>query len=117
VANLRETKRQLAASRKAHPAGKSVTDVTPAADKQPRQRKTVTDVTPTKISWKTTGEKDAHGDAPATGTAGDRTYAIVKAGDGWKATVKQGSKTTVLAENASGKTAWAKCVAHSKAVA
>ena len=38
-------------------------------------------------------------------------------GDAFKATVKVGGKTTVLAEGVSGKTAWQKCVAHNKGVA
>ena len=72
-------------------------------------------VAASKITWRNDGEKDAKGQAEGTGTAGDRTYRITGSGETWKATVKIGTKTTVLGENLkSGKAAWAKCVEHNR---
>jgi hypothetical protein len=117
VTNLRETKRQMAASRKAHPAGKQTPAKAPAkapAKKAPAGNTPVA----TKIAWKLDGEKDAKGQAEGTGTCGDREYRITGKGDSWKATVKQGGKTTTIAENVkSGKAAWQKCVDHNKSAA
>jgi len=73
-----------------------------------------------KISWKPEGEKNAKGEYDrSVGTCGDATYTITRQADGsFKATVKQGGKTSVVAENAkSGNAAWAACVAHSKGAA
>lgn len=105
VANLRETRKQMAAAKKPAPAKK-------AAPKPPAAKPT----TAAKITWKLDGEKDAKGQAEGTGTCGDRTYRITGSGDAWKATVKVGSgKPTTLAENLkTGKAAWAKCVEHNR---
>jgi hypothetical protein len=110
VANLAAAKKELAAAKRAHPAGKKA----PA-----KAAKKAAATASTKIRWTADGEKDAKGDCPATGTVGDRTYKITKAADGsWKATVKVGTKTTVVIENAkSGKIAWSRCVADAKGAA
>jgi hypothetical protein len=114
VVNLRETKRQMAASKRAHPAGKAVAAKAPAK----KGRELAATANSPKIAWKLSGEKDAQGDAEGTGTCGDRTYAISRSDDGWKATVKQGTKTTVLVADAkSGRAAWQRCVAHNRSAA
>jgi hypothetical protein len=107
VANLRESKKELAAAKKPAPA-KAPARKAPAKKAAAKSS--------TKIRWTADGEKDAKGDCPATGTVGDRTYKITKAADGtWKATVKVGSKTTVVAENAkTGRACWAACVKDAK---
>jgi hypothetical protein len=106
VANLQEARKEQAAAKGRHPAGKQAPAKAPAAKPT------------TKITWKLDGEKDAKGQAEGTGTCGDRTYRITREGDAWKATVKVGNKTTVLAENVgSGKSAWQKCVDHNKSAA
>src|SRR4051812_20536588 len=74
-------------------------------------KKATTEAAP-KIRWTPNGEKDKSGNRPAVGVCGDREYAITGADDAWKATVKVGGKTTVLAENVGGKAAWSKCVKH-----
>jgi hypothetical protein len=105
---LREAKREQAAARRA---------AKPAPAKAPAKKQADKTAAP-KIAWKPQGEKDANGECESVGTAGDRTYEITRAGDGWKATVKQRGKTTTIVENAkSGKAAWAACVRHSKSVA
>jgi len=83
-----------------------------AAPKAPAKKAT-TEAAP-KIRWQAEGEKDAKGNAPATGVAGDHTYAITGEGDAWKATHTHGGKTTVVAENVSGRAAWSACVKHHK---
>jgi hypothetical protein len=72
-----------------------------------------------KITWKRDGEPDAKGQAPAVGTAGERTYRITVEGGVWSATVKVGSgKPTVLVADAkTGHLAWAACVKHNKSAA
>jgi hypothetical protein len=106
VVNLRDSRKELAAKKPA-PAKK-------APAKAPAKKPAATAA---KIAWKTQGEKDAKGNAPATGTADGRTYAITGSGQKWTATVKVGTKTTTLAENVSAKTAWQKCVSHNRSAA
>ena len=119
VANLRDARKQMAAAKKAHPAGKRAPAKAPAKAAPAKPAAKAPAKPSTKITWKTAGEKDKNGDAPATGTLGDKTYEIARSGDGkFTATVKVGKgKPTVLAENVSGKTYWAACVKHSKGVA
>ena len=74
--------------------------------------------TATKITWRTTGEKDARGQAEGVGMCADREYKITGADNCWKATVTVGSKTTTLGENLkSGGAAWTACVRHNKSAA
>jgi hypothetical protein len=113
VANLREGKRELAAAKKPAPAKAPATKAPAKAAPKKQADKPVT-----KIRWTLKGEKDANGDAEGTGVLGDATYEISRAGDGWKATVKKGGKTTVLIGDAkTGKVAWKRCVDHAKGVA
>jgi hypothetical protein len=113
VVNLRESKREQAAAKKPAPA-KAPAKKAPAKAAPKKQP----DKPISKIRWTLAGEKDEHGDTEGTGVLGDATYQISRAGDGWKATVKKGGKTTVLAEDAkSGKVAWKRCVDHAKSVA
>jgi hypothetical protein len=70
VANLRDTKKEMAAAKRRHPAGKQAPAKAPA--------KKASDKASTKIRWTADGEKDAKGDCPATGTVGDREYKITK---------------------------------------
>jgi hypothetical protein len=115
VANLRETKRQMAQSRKAHPAGKQ------APAKAPAKKASGAGTASAKISWHPEGEKNDKGEYDrSVGRCGDREYTIVRQADGsFKATVKVGNaKPTVLVENAkSGNAAWQRCVADAKSVA
>jgi hypothetical protein len=106
-ANLHETRKQLAAAKRAHPAGKAKAP----AKKAPAR--------PT-IKWSPEGEKNERNEYPSsTGTCGAAEYKIVRQPDGsFKATVKVGTKTTTLAEKAkSGNAAWKACVAHSRSAA
>jgi hypothetical protein len=113
-ANLRASRKQTAAAKKAA-APKPAPAKAPAA-KAPAKKAGGTAAP--KITWKLLGERDAKGDADAVGTANGREYKIAKQADGKStATVKQGGKTTVLAEKVSGKSCWAACVKHNKAAA
>lgn len=102
VANLRESRKQTAAAKKPAP--------TKAAPKKQAGDKTAV----AKLTWKNLGEKNEKGECEGVGTADGREYRIMRDGDAFKATVKVGGKTTVLAEGVSGKTAWQKCVDHNK---
>ena len=116
VANLRETRKQMAASRKAHPAGKQAPAKAPAT--APAKKAGTASA---KISWKPEGEKNDKGEYDrSVGTCGDKTYTITRQADGsFKATVKVGNaKPTTLVENAkSGNAAWQRCVADAKGAA
>jgi hypothetical protein len=79
----------------------------------PAKKAVATEAAP-KIRWTLNGERDANGNRPAVGACGDMEYRIDGSGDAWKATVKIGTKTTVIAEGVSGKAAWSACVKHSK---
>jgi hypothetical protein len=113
VANLRETRKQMAASRKAHPAGKK-----PAPAKAPAKKASGTSTASTKISWTAEGEKNERGEYPSsTGICGDTEYKITRQADGsFKATVKVGAKapTVLVADAKSGNAAWKRCVEQSK---
>src|SRR5262245_12024111 len=102
------TARKTTAAKKAAPAkATSARKATPA-------QKAETTVAP-KIRWTPNGERDASGNRPAVGVAGDLEYRIDGEGDAWTATVKHGNKTSVIAEDVSGKAAWSACVRHHKA--
>ena len=106
VANLRESRKQTAAAKKPAPTKAPAK----AAPKKQAGDKTAV----AKITWKNLGEKNEKGECEGVGTADGREYRIMRDGDAFKATVKVGGKTTVLAEGVSGKTAWQKCVDHNK---
>jgi hypothetical protein len=120
VANLRETRKQMAASRKAHPAGKQAPAKAPATApaKSEMRMQAGTGTAAAKISWKPEGEKNDKGEYDrSVGTCGDKTYSITRQADGsFKATVMVGKGALkTLAENAkSGNAAWQKCVADAK---
>jgi len=116
VANLAAAKKEQAAARRRHPAGKAAPAEAPA--KAPA-KKAASAKPSTKIKWTATSDKDSRGDCEATGTVSDRRYAITKDGDSWKAVVTVGKgKATVLAEGLkTGRAAWSRCVADAKSVA
>jgi hypothetical protein len=107
--NLREAKKELAAAKKPAPAK---APAEPAPKKQAGDKTAVA-----KITWKNLGEKNEKGECEGVGTADGREYRIMRNGDAFKATVKVGGKTTVLAEGVSGNAAWQKCVAHNRSAA
>jgi hypothetical protein len=113
VANLRDTKTEMAAARRRHPAGSKAPAKAPAK-KAPAKPAA-------KIAWKPEGEKNERGEYPSsTGTCGDTEYKITRQADGsFKATVKVGAKapTVLVADAKSGNAAWKRCVAHSKGAA
>jgi|SRR6516165_1579759 hypothetical protein len=113
VANLAESRKELATAKKAHPAGKRAPAKAPAR-KAPAKPAA-------KIAWKPEGEKNERGEYPSSvGTCGDKTYTITRQADGsFKATVTVGmGKSQTLVENAkSGNAAWQKCVADAKGAA
>jgi hypothetical protein len=104
--NLRTTRKEQAA--KTAPAAKA----TPAAKAAPSEKATEAS-TPTKLRWKLLGERTKKGVESAT--AGDREYEVTGADDAWKAVVKQGGKTTVLAEGGSYGKAYTAVTTHNKA--
>jgi hypothetical protein len=110
--NLRETRKEQAAKKapaKTAPAAKA----TPAAKAAPAEKATEVS-TPTKLRWKLLGERTKKG-VESSATAGDREYEVTGADDAWKAVVKQGGKTTVLAEGGSYGKAYTAVTAHNKA--
>ena len=115
VANLAESRKELAAAKKAHPAGKR------APAKRPAPAKKAPAKPAAKIAWKPEGEKNERGEYPSsTGTCGDTEYTITRQADGsFKATVKVGAKapTVLVADAKSGNAAWKRCVEHSKGAA
>jgi hypothetical protein len=125
-ANLRETKREMAAAKRAAkaPAKKAPAKATKAqtigramaakaAAKAPARKAPAS--TSTKLRWQVEGEPGTA--TPATATRGDRKYAIGRDGDAWKATVKVGTKTTVLVAGGTFARCYAACTAHNKAAA
>lgn len=108
----------LRAARKEQAAAKKAAAPKPAPAKAPAKKAPAKVSTPaTKITWKNQGEKNEKGECEGVGTADGREYRITRDGDAFKATVKVGGTTTVLAEGVSGKTAWQKCVAHNQGAA
>jgi hypothetical protein len=105
-ANLHETRKELAAAKRAHPAGKK------APAKAPAKRAS--------IAWSPVGEKNERNEYDrSVGRFGDAEYLITRQPDGsFRASVKRGGKTTTLGEGLkSGRAAWAACVRHAKAAA
>ena len=91
---------------------KSTPAKAPAKKAAPKPATKAAQPAATKLRW-TIVEEFAKG-KHQTATVGDRTYAITRAGDGWKATVKKGGKTTVLVQGTFGR-AYTACVADNKA--
>lgn len=82
--------------------------------KATRAKKATTTEAAPKTRWTPNGEKDAKGNRPAVGVAGDYEYRIDGKDDAWIAMVKVGTKTEAIAENVSGRAAWSACVKHHK---
>jgi hypothetical protein len=90
VANLRETRKQMAAAKRAHPAGKKA-----PAKKAPAKKATGT--AGPKMRWTLDEERTAGNRAvPQTGVCGDATYKIARDGEKWKVTKRVGGKSTTL---------------------
>lgn len=115
-ANLRTSRKEQAAktaAAKAPARTAPAAKATPAAKAAPAEKATEAS-TPTKLRWKLLGERTKKG-VESSATAGDREYEVTGADDAWKAVVKQGGKTTVLAEGGSYGKAYTAVTAHNKA--
>src|ERR1700739_1705470 len=102
-AGLRAARKEQASARQAakdrHPAGKQAPAKAPAKKAAPKAAKPAADKPASTKLRRVFPEgfenKDKTGQ---TAVAGDREYALLPDGEAWKATVKQGGKTTTLAE-------------------
>jgi hypothetical protein len=94
VANLRETKKELAAAKQRHPAGKQA----PAKKAAPAAARV-------SLKWTFPNGKDEFKDGKTQiAPFADGELAILKAGDGWKAVYRvKGRKELLLAEGGFGK--------------
>jgi hypothetical protein len=109
---LRAARKELAAARRAA----KPTPAKKAPAKKASAKKAATPAGP-RLRWVFPSGFENRAKSGQTATSGDREYALKPGADGqWRATVKQGGKTTVLAEGAKG-AAYAAIVAHAKGVA
>jgi hypothetical protein len=122
-ANLHETRKEMAAAKRRHPAGKQAPAKTPAkkapARKAPAKKAAPKQAT-SKLRWEV-ADKDTRGKAvPATGTCGGHTWAITGGGKEWTVThtSSTGRKTVLTDKPVSYAAAYRLCVeAARKAVA
>jgi hypothetical protein len=132
VANLHETRKALAASKRSHPAGKAAATKVTAAKaatvklaesmaekpakapaKKAAEKPAPAKAASTKIRWQLDGERDAHGRAAQHGTGSNGVvYAITRSGDSWKATATAEGMRAVLAEKVSHGRCYQACVRH-----
>jgi hypothetical protein len=119
VANLRQTRKEMAAakvaSKAAHPAGRQT--AAKAAAKTAPAKTAGSAPASTKLRWQF---PDGFDNRQTTGQTAsfDGGELAMKPHDGtWKATFSKGGKTTVLAENCSAAKAYAACVGYAKGAA
>ncbi len=104
VANLRETRRELAAAKRRHPAGS-----------KPAPKKAAAKAAGQKLKWQY--DRETKMQTGQTAVVGDRTYAIKPAAEGkWQGTVTVGKTETVLVTGSFG-AAYNACVKHNRGVA
>jgi|SRR5271165_2373959 len=107
IANLATTRKEQAAAKKAHPAGKA------APAKKAPAKKAAPVPAGSKLRWTLDGEKDSKNRVEQHAVASDgATYKITGGGDSWKATVTRDGKTTVLGEKVGHARAYTLCVKH-----
>ena len=113
--NLRESRKELAATEKPAPAKKAAPKTSAEKPRQGVDGSANSRQDHVEAQRRARTRRD---EAEGTGTCWrPRVPHHPAAVTAWRATVKVGTKTTVLAEGVSGKTAWQKCVAHNKGVA
>jgi hypothetical protein len=107
VTNLRDTKRQMAAAKKAHPAGKAALAKKAAANKAPAKAAAKAPAKGTQArrapqrSSKPPLRWSKQGDGGLIAVMDGVEYAITKSGRAFKATVKKAGKTQTILDAAS----------------
>ena len=116
VANLRNTKREMAAAvKKAAPKPAPKAPAKAPAKKVPA-KKAAPKAASTKLRWQVeAGVERTPAGYECHATSGDRTYAITRSGDKWQATRKRAGKTAVLGDAVSFGRAYALIMADNKA--
>jgi hypothetical protein len=127
VANLRQTKREMAASKRRHPAGSKAAPAKASATGKPAEkpaetaekaaRKTPKQSGQPKLRWSPvedpkTGKADPK-TSPLVAVTADATYSVLpdKSG-GWQAVLNHAGKTTVLIDGTSRTRAYYACTDH-----
>jgi hypothetical protein len=120
VANLRETRKEMAAARKRHPAGKQAPAKAPAEApaKAPAKKAAPTATKPAGLRWTFPNGKDEFKDGKTQiAPFGKGELAILRSGEAWKAVYRVNGKVTeTLAEGSFGK-CYNAAVKHAKGAA
>jgi hypothetical protein len=109
----------LRAARKEHAAARRAAKPAPAKApaKKAAAKKAAAKAAGPRLAWQFSQGFEERGKTGQTATSGDREYALKPTADGkWRATVKQGGKTTVLAEGGKG-AAYTAIVKHNQGAA
>lgn len=122
VPNLRETRKEMAASRRRHPAGKALPAKAPVkkAPAKAAAKKAVDKTATPKLRWKLLAERTPGNFAvPQEGSCNGHTWQILQADSGWRVVHRDPSgKETTLTEKPVGYgAAYRLCVDAAKAVA
>ena len=124
VANLHETRKALAASKRNHPATKAAQARKAPAKKAPAKAPArpaptkapaLSTGTPAKLKWVLDGERDEKNRVPSHADTGDGIYAITGHDTEWRATFTRRGKVVELATKVGFVAAYTACTKHHKA--